>query len=137
MEEVCEINKNAPHVFDPPTRIRSYLAWGKIQVKAQCAEIKEKDSLCGEELYKYKVYVGGWCTSTSLWGDLLRSVPFIMQGHLNNDFSQTSAALILTRNPKSTCLMMIPSHSGQAPKSFLHLLHDMSHHEMSPHDTKQ
>ena len=70
-------------------------------------------------------------------GDLLRSVPFIMWGHLNIEFFQTSAVLILTRNPKSTCLMMILSHSGQAPKSFLHLLHDMSHHEMSPHDTKQ
>ena len=67
-------------------------------------------------------------------GDLLRSVPFIMWGHLNIEFFQTSAALIFTRNPKSTCLMMIFGHSGQAPKPFLHLL---THYEMSPHDNNK
>jgi len=70
----------------------------------------------------------------TLWGDLLRSVPFIMWGHLNIEFFQTSAALIFTRNPKSTCLMMIFGHSGQAPKPFLHLL---THYEMSPHDNNK
>ena len=71
---------------------------------------------------------------TNIWGDLLRSVPFIMWGHLNIEFFQTSAALIFTRNPKSTCLMMIYGHSGQAPKPFLYLF---THYEMSPHDNNK
>ena len=73
---------------------------------------------------------------TNLWGDLLRSVPFIMCGHLNIDFFQASAASILTRYPLRTCLMVILRHSGRAPKHFVHPLHGMSHHEMSRHDTQ-
>ena len=70
------------------------------------------------------------------WGDLLRSVPFIMCGHLNIEFFQASAASILTRYPLRTCPMMILRHSGRAPKPFVHPLHGMSHHEMSGHDTQ-
>ena len=32
--------------------------------------------------------------------------------------------------------MMILKHSGQAPRRFPHLIHGMSHFEMSGHDTK-
>ena len=36
----------------------------------------------------------------------------------------------------SNCLMMIFKHSSQAPRRFSHLIHGMSHFEMSGHDTK-
>ena len=34
-----------------------------------------------------------------LWGDLLRSVPFIMGGHLNMDFFQVVFAQVFDTNP--------------------------------------
>ena len=71
------------------------------------------------------------------WGDLLRSVPFIMGGHLNMDFFQVVFAQVFDTNPKSICLMMIHKHSGRAPRPFQHLLLAMSALEMSGHDTKR
>ena len=73
----------------------------------------------------------------SYWGDLLRSVPFIMGGHLNMDFFQVVFAQVFDTNPKSICLMMIHKHSGRAPRPFQHLLLAMSALEMSGHDTKR
>ena len=70
-------------------------------------------------------------------GDLLRSVPFIMGGHLNMDFFQVVFAQVFDTNPKSICLMMIHKHSGRAPRPFQHLLLAMSALEMSGHDTKR
>ena len=72
-----------------------------------------------------------------LRGDLLRSVPFIMGGHLNMDFFQVVFAQVFDTNPKSICLMMIHKHSGRAPRPFQHLLLAMSALEMSGHDTKR
>ena len=37
---------------------------------------------------------------TNIWGDLLRSVPFIMWGHLSVNFVQTFDASILDTNPQ-------------------------------------
>ena len=67
-------------------------------------------------------------------GDLLRSVPLIMCGHLKMDFFQTSTASSFDTNPLSTCPMMIVKYSGQAPTPFPHPFHGMSAHEMSGHD---
>ena len=69
-------------------------------------------------------------------GDLSRSVPFIMCGHPNMYFFQALVVSIFNTNPISICLMMIFKHSGQAPRRFPHLIHGMSHFEMSGHDTK-
>ena len=77
--------------------------------------------------------VGWWV----MRGDLLRSVPFIMGGHLNMDFFQVVFAQVFDTNPKSICLMMIHKHSGRAPRPFQHLLLAMSALEMSGHDTKR
>ena len=67
-------------------------------------------------------------------GDLLRSVPLIMCGHLKMDFFQASTASSFDTNPLSTCPMMIVKYSGQAPRPFPHPFHGMSAHEMSGHD---
>ena len=67
-------------------------------------------------------------------GDLLRSVPLIMCGHLKMDFFQASTASRFDTNPLSTCPMMIVKYSGQAPRHFPHPFHGMSAHEMSGHD---
>ena len=73
-------------------------------------------------------------SSSNLWGDLLRSVPLIMCGHLKMDFFQASTASSFDTNPLSTCPMMIVKYSGQAPRPFPHPFHGMSAHEMSGHD---
>ena len=67
-------------------------------------------------------------------GDLLRSVPLIMCGHLKMDFFQASIASSFDANPSTTCPMMIVKYSGQAPRPFPHPFHGMSDHEMSGHD---
>ena len=81
---------------------------------------------------------GGYGYSLAPWvhhrGDLLRSVPLIMCGHLKMDFFQASTALSFDTNPLSTCPMMIVKYSGQAPRPFPHPFHGMSAHEMSGHD---
>ena len=85
-------------------------------------------------------FYSGWVwtfTLTENRGDLLRSVPFIMGGHLNMDFFQVVFAQVFDTNPKSICLMMIHKHSGRAPRPFQHLLLAMSALEMSGHDTKR
>ena len=69
-------------------------------------------------------------------GDLSRSVPFIMCGHPNMDFFQALVVSIFNTNPRSICLLMIFEDSGQAPSISPHLIHGMSHFEMSGHDTK-
>ena len=67
-------------------------------------------------------------------GDLLRSIPFIMCGHLSMNFFQTLAATILDTNPLRTYQMMSFKHRGQALRPFPHQFHGMSPHDMSRHD---
>ena len=50
-------------------------------------------------------------------------------------FFQALVASIFNTNPRSI-LLMIFEDSGQAPRIFPHLIHGMSHFEMSGHDTK-
>ena len=93
----------------------------------------------GGDIWKVKLSIGTILVSTichqiSYWGDLLRSVPLIMCGHLKMDFFQASTASSFDTNPLSTCPMMIVKYSGQAPRSFPHPFHGMSAHEMSGHD---
>jgi len=52
------------------------------------------------------------------------------------DFVQALIASICNTNPKSICLLMIFKDSGRAPRHFPHLIHGMSHFEMSGHDIK-
>jgi len=59
-----------------------------------------------------------------------------MCGHPNMDFVQALIASICNTNPKSICLLMIFKDSGRAPRHFPHLIHGMSHFEMSGHDIK-
>ena len=67
-------------------------------------------------------------------GDLPRSIPFIMCGHLSMIFFQTLAASILDTNPLRTYQMMSFKHRGQALRPFPHQFHGMSPHDMSLHD---
>ena len=107
--------------------------WGSIVIV-----IGDFFQFLGPHFFNITIFsVSGFKNACSHWGDLLRSVPFIMCGHSNIEFFQASAASILTRNPLRTCLMMILRHSGRAPKPFVHPFHGMSYHDMSRHDTQK
>ena len=70
------------------------------------------------------------------WGDIFRSIPFIMCGHQNWDIFQNLLASLFDPNPANKYPMMILKHSGQAPTSFGQIFHSMSLREMSTHDIK-
>ena len=58
-----------------------------------------------------------------MWGNLLRSVPFVMSGHLIFNFFQTLGTPLFKTNPNNGCPKRIYPHSGQARKHFSHRFH--------------
>ena len=56
-------------------------------------------------------------------GNLLRSVPFVMSGHLIFNFFQTLGTPLFKTNPNNGCPKRIYPHSGQARKHFSHRFH--------------
>ena len=60
------------------------------------------------------------------WGNLLRSVPFLMAGHLNIKIVQTLGTPFFNTNPKNGCPKMICQYSGRAPRHFICCFHHMS-----------
>ena len=70
-------------------------------------------------------------------GNLLRSVPFLMAGHLNIKSFQTLGTPFFNTNPKNGCPKMICQHSGQAPKHLTCHFHYMScSTDVRPWDSK-
>ena len=61
-----------------------------------------------------------------LWGNSLRSIPFVMSGHLIFNFFQTLGLPIFNTNPNNGCPKRIYQHSGQAHKHFSHRFHGVS-----------
>ena len=57
------------------------------------------------------------------WGHSLRSIPFVMSGHLIFNFFQTLGLPIFNTNPNNGCPKRIYQHSGQAHKHFSHRFH--------------
>jgi len=60
------------------------------------------------------------------WGNSLRSIPFVMSGHLIFNFFQTLGLPIFNTNPNNGCPKRIDQHSGQAHKHFSHRFHGVS-----------
>ena len=72
------------------------------------------------------------------WGNLLRSVPFLMAGHLNIKSFQTLGTPFFNTNPKNGCPKMICQHSGQAPRHLTCRFHYMScSTDVRPWDSKR
>ena len=72
------------------------------------------------------------------WGNLLRSVPFLMAGHLNIKIFQTLGTPFFNTNPKNGCPKMICQYSGQAPRHFTCRFHYMScSTDVRPWDSKR
>ena len=61
-----------------------------------------------------------------IWGHSLRSIPFVMSGHLIFNFFQTLGLPIFNTNPNNGCPKRIYQHSGQAHKHFSHRFHGVS-----------
>ena len=59
-------------------------------------------------------------------GHSLRSIPFVMSGHLILNFFQTLGLPIFNTNPNNGCPKRIYQHSGQAHKHFSHRFHGVS-----------
>ena len=59
-------------------------------------------------------------------GNSLRSIPFVMSGHLIFNFFQTLGLPIFNTNPNNGCPKRIYQHSGQAHKHFSHRFHGVS-----------
>ena len=59
-------------------------------------------------------------------GHLLRSIPFLMSGHLNFKFFQALGTPLFNTNLNNGCPNMIYQHSGQAHKHFSHRFHGRS-----------
>ena len=57
------------------------------------------------------------------WGHLLRSIPFLMSGHLNFKFFQALGTPLFNTNLNNGCPNMIYQHSGQAHKHFSRRFH--------------
>ena len=71
-------------------------------------------------------------------GNLLRSVPFLMAGHLNIKSFQTLGTPFFNTNPKNGCPKMICQHSGQAPRHLTCRFHYMScSTDVRPWDSKR
>ena len=71
-------------------------------------------------------------------GNLLRSVPFLMAGHLNIKTFQTLDTPFFNTNPKNGCPKMICQYSGQAPRHFTCRFHYMScSTDVRPWDSKR
>ena len=62
----------------------------------------------------------------NIWGISLRSIPFVMSGHLIFNFFQTLGLPIFNTNPNNGCPKRIYQHSGQAHKHFSHRFHGVS-----------
>ena len=62
----------------------------------------------------------------TIWGHLLRSLPFLMSGHLNFNFFQALGTPLFYTNLNNGCPNMIYQHSGQAHKHFSHRFHGRS-----------
>ena len=60
------------------------------------------------------------------WGNRLRSIPFLMSGHLNFKFFQALGTPLFNTNLNNGCPNMIYQHSGQAHKHFSHRFHGRS-----------
>ena len=60
------------------------------------------------------------------WGHLIRSIPFLMSGHLNFNFFKALGTLLFNTNLNNGCPNMIYQHSGQAHKHFSHRFHGRS-----------
>ena len=76
--------------------------------------------------------------SCEYWGNLLRSVPFLMAGHLNIKTFQTLDTPFFNTNPKNGCPKMICQYSGQAPRHFTCRFHYMScSTDVRPWDSKR
>ena len=58
--------------------------------------------------------------------NILRSIPFVMSGHLIFNFFQTLGLPIFNTNPNNGCPKRIDQHSGQAHKHFSHRFHGVS-----------
>ena len=72
------------------------------------------------------------------WGNLLRSVPFLMAGHLNINIFQTLGTPFFNTNPKNGCPKIICQYSGQAPRHFTCRFHYMScSTDVRPWDSKR
>ena len=59
-------------------------------------------------------------------GHSLRSIPFVMSGHLIFNFFQTLGLPLFNTNPNNGCPKRIYQHSGQAHKHFSHRFHGVS-----------
>ena len=59
-------------------------------------------------------------------GHSLRSIPFVMSGHLIFNFFQTLGLPFFSTNPNNGCPKRIYQHSGQAHKHFSHRFHGVS-----------
>ena len=73
-----------------------------------------------EEANKFKAKI------RSRRGNSLRSIPFVMSGHLIFNFFQTLGLPIFNTNPNNGCPKRIYQHSGQAHKHFSHRFHGVS-----------
>ena len=67
-----------------------------------------------------------WLFESDSWGHGLRSIPFVMSGHLIFNFFQTLGLPIFNTNPNNGCPKRIYQHSGQAHKHFSHRFHGVS-----------
>ena len=63
---------------------------------------------------------------SGIWGNRLRSIPFLMSGHLNFNFFKAFGTPLLNTNLNNGCPNMIYQHSGQAHKHFSHRFHSKS-----------
>ena len=72
-----------------------------------------------------KSVITHWFLESS-WGHSLRSIPFVMSGHLIFNFFQTLGLPIFNTNPNNGCPKRIYQHSGQAHKHFSHRFHGVS-----------
>ena len=71
-------------------------------------------------------------------GNLLRSVPFLMAGHLNIKIFQTLGMPFFNTNPKIWCPKRICQYRGQAPRHFTCRFHYMScSTDVRPWDSKR
>ena len=79
-----------------------------------------------------------WLDRFHYRGNLLRSVPFLMAGHLNIKIFQTLGMPFFNTNPKNGCPKMICQYSGQAPRHFTCRFHYMScSTDVRPWDSKR
>ena len=76
----------------------------------------------GTEICNENVFVGNFGQG----GNILRSIPFVMSGHLIFNFFLTLGTPVFSTYPNNGCPKRIYQHSGQAQKHFSHRFHGVS-----------